>query len=350
MGLDFLISHGAHRVRNYDVQPFLLSDGQMLDDDAGELPGQDGWSREVPANDWTPRDVRSAIAPTDWPYRPIRFVDGKDVGRTVAWLQSREGYPVPVRLSEIGAVVMRNVNGKLRREFSTVERVVSLMIDLFPWDEGESFAIALHKHGFRLLPCQPPEGGSSYDFERMRKTTQNRSNDEMIRLERQALTRDLDVPTIVDGRLEPRAGAFDSAITPVIGLIKTHSKNYLHPQGWRVFYSLQPGQRTPAFELKSRNLDVISWYLRLDGNNGELPNWGVVRLEIPKLFFCQQIGESWNFIDYLSQLVCTYRCRDQSYGRAAVSIMPIQEAEVSLGSQFTEADVLINHFYRLTNL
>jgi hypothetical protein len=335
--------------------PDLLGDGITLSDDPEEETGLD---YEVEAQHWEPIDVPERPSHGDPAIEPVRFVDGKDVGRTVAWLQSREGYPVPVRLAEIGAVVMRNVGGQLRREYGTVERVVSLVVDFFPWDEVESFALALHEQGFRLLPCKLPDSDSDgqrewgllFDFERMRKTTQNRSNDEMIRLERHALAMGSNEPTIVDGRLEPRAGAFNARTDPVVGIIKTHSRNYLHPQGWRVFYRLRPGQRTPAFRLEARNLDVISWYLRLDGAAGELPNWGVVRVELPQRYFEDTLLRDTRYLDGVSRLACRYRCFDSGYGRAAVSIAPIQRAEESLGAIFTNADTLISRFYHLTGL
>lgn len=347
MGLDFLRNHGACRVRDDDPHPLLLDDGATLTD-----PEDEGVDRtyEVPEADWRPRDTGRAAADADWSYRPRCFVDGKDVGRMVAWLQSREGYPVPVRLSEIGAAVVREENGILTREFALVERVVSLMGDLFPWEEVEQFAIALQEREFRLLLSQPPKDGWSYDFERMRKTTQNRSNDEMIRLEGQALARISSLPTLIDGRLEPRAGAFDDERSPVAGLIKSHSRNYLHPEGWRAYYALRPGERTPAFRLQGRNLTVVSWYVRLDGAQREMPNWGVVRLEIAEPFFTGQLGGDWTHLDRLSHLVCEYRCRDSDYGRAPVSIYPVQRTEEKLGALFTQSDSLINHFYRLTGL
>lgn len=348
MGLDFLHNHGGRRVRNYEVQPLLLDDGLMQ----SEVPEGTAidLNREKPCEKWEPIDVAEAIIPSDWPLRPMRFVDGKDIGRTVAWLQTREGYPVPVRLSEIGAVVMRNIEGGLRREFAVVERVVSLIIDPFPWDEIESFAIALQEQRFRLLPCREPLEGMSYNFEQMRATTQYRTKDEMSRLERQGMARASSVPTLVDGRLEPHARAFDEEHMPVVGLIKKHQQNYLHAQGWRVFYDLEPGQRTPAFLLAEKNIRVLSWYLRLVGSNGELPNWGVVRLEIPEAFFVKTLSEDWEYLNRLSRLICEYRCRDQDYSRAPVSIHPIQRAEESLGSLFTQSDTIINRFYRLTNL
>jgi hypothetical protein len=349
MGIDFLAVYGARRMRNYEMQPLLLGDGMTMDERPDDAPDLGDLSIEQAADEWQPIDIRHTTMPRPWGYRPLRFIDGKDVGRTVAWLQSRQGYPVPVRLSEIGAVVMRDVGGELRREFSMVEKVVSLVADLFPWDEIEEFAAALAERNFRLLPVQPVQ--PTFDFERMRISTQNRSQDEMLRLECRALMNDGCVPALVDGRLAPRARAFDTAAQPVVGVIKSHSKNYLHAQGWRTFYALAPGQRTPAFRLRSTHLDVVTWYLRLDGARGEMPNWGVVRVEIAEPFVQEELGATWtSYIDQLSRLLCDYRCRDESYGRAVVSLQPIQEAEHSLGSLFSDADTLINMFYRMTDL
>jgi hypothetical protein len=191
----------------------------------------------------------------------------------------------------------------------------------------------------------------TFDFERMRVATQNRSNDEMLWLECRALMRDDDIPTLVDGRLRPRAHAFDPATLPVVGVIKSHAQNYLHDQGWRTFYQLAPGERTPAFLLRDEHLNVITWYLRLDGARGDLPNWGIVRAEIAEPFKEEQLGENWTeYIDQLSQLLCAYRCHDESYSRAVVSLQPIQEAEHSLGSLFSDVDALISMFYRMTDL
>lgn len=351
MGIDFLAAYGARRMRNYDAQPLLLGDGLMMDDEPEDAPTSTDLSIEQDAETWQPLDVCSATIPNPWGYRPLRFIDGKDVGRTVAWLQGRDGYPVPVRLSEIGAVVMRDVGGALRREFSAVEKVVSLIADLFPWDEIEGFAAALQERGFRLLPVNVNPADYTFDFERMRKATQNRSQDEMLWLECRALMNDGSTPALVDGRLEPRAGAFDTASLPVVGVIKSHSKNYLHPEGWRTFYALKPGERTPVFRLCDRRLNVYTWYLRLDGGRGEMPNWGIVRVEIAEPFVLAQLGEQWReYVNQISRLLCHYRCRDEQYGRHAVTLRPIQEAEYSLGALFSDADALISIFYRMTNL
>src|SRR5690242_2089882 len=93
MGIDFLAGYGAQRMRNYDAQPLLLGDGMTMEELPEDAPTVADLSIEQAAEDWQPIDVRRATIPNPWGYRPRRFIDGKDVGRTVAWLQSREGYP-----------------------------------------------------------------------------------------------------------------------------------------------------------------------------------------------------------------------------------------------------------------
>jgi|SRR5579859_837497 len=347
MSLDFLNANGARRVRNYDTQPSLLTDGITQSEDPETKLD---WDIEVPMDDWRPIDVRNALGGETWQARPERFVDGKDVGRTVAWLQSRERFPVPVRLSQIGAVVMRGYDGELRREYQKIERVVSLAADLFPWDEVESFARALRVYNYRLLIVPEPTDGWSFDFERMRHAAQDRTNYEMAQLERQALNNDQGVPTIVDGRLAARTTLPSNSTDAVVGIIKTHSRNYLHPTGWGAYYALEPGQRTPAFRMEGRSFDLISWYVRLDGSLGEMPNWGVVRLEIPQMFFKDGAQSDWGYLDRVSRVIYDYRTRDRTYRRAPVSILPIQRAEESLGALFTDSDNLIGQFYRMTGL
>ena len=75
-------------------------------------------------------------------------------------------------------------------------------------------------------------------------------------------------------------------------MVKTHAQNYLHDQGWRTLLDLRPGQRTPFFKIDRRQtgsesaLPVATWYLKLAGS--DLPNWGVVRVEVPWVQFVDQ--------------------------------------------------------------
>ncbi len=352
MSLGFLRTYSGRRVTGYAPQPPLPTHPTDDDDlDAEEV--KRGLGYEIDMDSWEPQQVivPPKWHPNDWLERPIRFIDGKDVGETVASLKAPGGYPVPVRLSEIGGVAVRVVDGVCRREFEIVERVVSMVVNPFPWDQVESFAAALQQHGFRLLPAEPPGGEPSYDFEEMRKAAQNRSNTEMGVLEEAALAQDPLTPTVVDGRLEPRQGGLDQMHSPAVGVVKTHMKPYLHALGMQVLYDLKPGERTPLFVLRKQKLQVASWYIRLSPAGTAMPNWGLIRVELPlKWFECLDTSSRKQYVAFLSLTLCEYRCRDSHYARAPVSLHPIVRAEALLGALFTPRNVLTSRFYHLTNL
>ncbi|WP_414620043.1 hypothetical protein [Calothrix sp. CCY 0018] len=352
MGLDFLKNYDGSRVEQYDTQFPLLS--EETDEDLELTPEKVDLDYEVKPRtiDWEPINLNTLPnwRPSHWNERPTRFVDGKDVGETVASVRSPSGQLVPIRLSQIGSITMREENGECRREFEVVDRVVSMAVDLFPWNEVESFAAALQDTGFRLLPVRPPNGISSYDFEIMRKRTQQRSNTEMEALEESAISYSVEKPTVVDGRLQSRIGGFDINESPVFGVIKTQRQNYLHIKGIQVLYGLEAGQRTPVFTICRGWLPVISWFVRLSGNGRTTPSTGIVRVEASKSWFEKHHKRNWDFVDKLSQTIYEYRCRERSYGRAAISLHPIVRAEESLGSLFLPSSILSNRFYRLTQL
>jgi hypothetical protein len=354
MGLEFLREHGGRRVRLYPDQPELdqpEEPGEESDEDAKEPVAHD---YENQGERWQPITVDKTVI--DWGEAPQRFVDGCHVGHTIAWLQDADGHPVPLMLAEIGGVCLERDGRELRRAFQVVERVVALVVDPFPWHEVEDFAAALASSGFRLLTASLWRGESgtdwaaSYDFEAMRKKVQNRSNYEMEVLEEVALCQHAEVPTVVDGRLEPRINSEKRLQRcPIVGVIKQQRKGYLHPRGWKVYYHLEPGQRTPAFLIQSKSVPVVSWYLKLDGAYGALPNWGVVRVEIAEAYF-ERLGKDFGHIDRLSHALIQMRCRSGSYRRGPVSLAPIVRAEEVLRALFSPAGYLSQHFYRLTGL
>jgi hypothetical protein len=348
MSLDFLLHYGGRRLRQYIAQPLL--DAPVDEDEVEEGP-KITLDFESPLEDWQPRSV---VADTVDPAAlPQRFIDGCHSGETVAWLQDTANHPIPVRLAEIGGVCMRIDGRALRREFVRVERVLSLIADPFPWHEVEGFAAALTEMDLRLLPAMLPKideerRGPTYDFERMREQTRIRSQYEMEVLEGLALCQDLDALSLIDGRLG-RMQHRDLADYDVIGVIKQQRENYLHPQGWQVLYQLEPGQRTPAFQLPSKHLPVVSWYLKLQGAQGAMPNWGIVRVEISCAHFERQRC-NFRYLDRLSNALLHLRCRQGSYARAPVSLEPIVRGEESLKSLLTSPATLAQQFYHLTGL
>jgi hypothetical protein len=361
MSSNFIHDFGGCRLGQYDPQPFM-------DEEAGEEAEQgekvDLCYEGIAPEDWHALDaaVPTNWCPHDWPERPVRFIDGKDVSETVAWVRAPGGYPVPIRLGQIGSVVMDVVDQSCRRAYYTSEPVVSLVTQPFPWEAVESFGVDLQKHGFRLLSALPPLDESvmppvhrcSYDFEKMRKAAQNRCTDEMTVLEQAAIAQQDQLPTVVDGRLEPRRGGFSSDKSPVYGVIKTHWKTYLHPQGMQVLYTMEHGQRTPLFRIDRHNRSVVTWsvvtwYVRLGKASRSMPNYGLIRVEVPTAWFEAQHYDE-QFVNRLTHLLCLYRCRQQSYGRAAISLHPIVRGEESLRACFRHPGRLMSYFCRIFNL
>lgn len=352
MSLQFLQNHGGRRMRAYPEQPVMEAPGDSTTDDTdGEAESSIDHGLEYDAAAWKAVDVCDAEVNLD--DVPRRFVDGSNIHEAVAWLRDPLGYPVPVVLAELGGVCVRADGRELKREFAIVERAVSMTIDPFPWDEIEQFAGALFEQGLRLIAARPPDDEDgrpaiTFDFQRMREQTRVSVLHETSCLEEVAWGNDREVPTIVDGRV----GRFHRCGLErydVIGIIKQQCADYLHPAGWRVLYELQPGQRTPVFVLPSKHLEVVSWYLKLDGADGELPNWGIVRVEIPRTRFAAR-GDDFGYVDCLSRCILEMRCRRSSYARGPVSLEPIVRAEETLKSLFSAIPTLATHFYRLSGL
>jgi hypothetical protein len=115
----------------------------------------------------------------------------------------------------------------------------------------------------------------------------------------------------------------------------------LRPQAGRKNTGIQVGEDNTTDHLV---VSKAGWRGRRDA---EL---GIIRLEISDRYFNEKLGGDWQHVDRLSRLVYEYRCTDQSYARAPVSIYPIQRAEESLGAVFLPTETFIQRFYHLADL
>ena len=353
MSLDFLKEYSGSRLGQTELQPLmtdeLLKTAIFSESEKVVLDYETPEWKEININRNLPTNWRSQ----NWQQRPVRFIDGKDVGQTIAWVRAPSGQLVPIRLAQIGSIAMRVEDGECRREFHVAEKVVSMEVDLFPWTEIESFAAALQDNGFRLLTrlaTRPPDEETTYDFDKMRKIAQNRSKIEMELLEKAAVSYSDSEPTLIDGPLETRRGGFNSKYSPVVGVIKKPRNYHLTPDKKQLLYQLEVKERSPVFCLPDARLPVVTWYLRLAGVREASPSGGVVRVEICRDWFETCCRFNWDFVDKLSRTICEYRCREQSYDRASVSLHPIVRGEESLGSLFDPPNILTHRFYRLTQI
>lgn len=327
--------------------------------DPDERPDVIDWSPEIEPDDWEPRTPSER--PPEPGECPTRFIDGCHTGHAIArvWAPARSGM-VALFLAEVGGVAMALRGRTLVREFHGLERVVGMVTDPFPWGEIEEFSAGLARVPelrVRLLPARSPvENPNPFDYEAMRGQAETRTKQEMANWEAIALDADPDAATLLDGRLASRlltAPGSGGRRGLVIGVVKTHSQNYLHPRGWQTLYELGPRQRTPFFMIDRRQtgreaaLKVATWYQRLAVTDA--PGWGVVRVEVPWAQFAarwptrdQQVG----FVNRISGWLIDARCRQQSYARMPVSLEPIVRAEDSLKSLFTPFGLLRNRFLR----
>ncbi len=349
----FFRTYSAVPVGPTPVQPAIPPD----DGDGGEPPAVD-LSVELPADKWKGLVVPEVPAKDD--EFPRRFIDGSQAGQPVLCVRAPQGWPIPLVLSEVGAVELKLAGRGFERGFVAVERVLSFVADPFPWEEVEGFAaelLNLPELKLRVLPAnRPAESHSPFDYEVMRGQARARAQQEMTTLERLALAVDPHTPTLVDGPLNRVMGNPRSDAPLLIGVVKSQAADYLHPRGWRTLLDLRPGQRTPVFKIsgmirdKLAQLPVASWYAKLAGGSRLAPNWGYVRVEVPWGQFTQRFAGDFGFVHRLSRWLIDARCRADSYARMPVSLDPIVRAEDALKPLFTPTQVLVNRLYRTAGL
>jgi hypothetical protein len=313
---------------------------------------------EVPANEWTDRVVGEA--PTRDGESPERFIDGSVTALPVLCLRPKQGWAIPLLVSELGAVALRLAGRSFVREFVLVERVLSFVADPFPWDEVEAFAGAILNDPeliARFVPAnRPPPDRNPFDYEVMRSQAYHRCEQEMLNAERLALAADPATPTLVDGKLAGRIGSTAAAARPLlVGVVKRLAAD-LHEEGWRTLLGLKPGQRTPVFKLagigggREADMPTASWFLKLAGGPRLAPNWGFVRVDVPWVQFESHFHGDFGFVGRLSRWLVDARCRQESYARMPVSLEPIVRAEESLKPLFTPLPILSTRLYRRSGI
>jgi len=351
----FLRKYRATAVGNTPAQPNIPAAEDDAESDALQRTDR---TVECGEADWAPQDVGMALpAPAD---TPQRFIDGSQTGQPVLCVRSRQGYPVALYLGEVGAVALRSEGRGFVREFAAVERVLSFVVDPFDWAEIESFARDLMNRPelrLRVLPANwPQDAHNPFDYEVLRNQARNRCVQEMESLERLAFAQDRSVTALVDGNIDRVATTPKAHEALIVGVVKTHSTNNLHSQGWQTLLQLEREQRTPVFRLttggttSTTKISVATWFLKLAGTTRLAPNWGYVRVEIPWVQFTARGADRFRLVDELSRWLIQARCTTQSYGRMPVSLDPIVRAEDALKPLFTPPVVLVNRLYRTAGL
>jgi len=357
----FLQAHGAIAVGASPPRPETIPE-----DEADEEFSNFSFDAERELNDWEPVTPSEAPALSD--ETPTRFIDGSHIHQPVLCLRSPAGYPIPLLLSQVGAVALKLEGRRFVRDFRAIEQVLGFVVDHFPWSEVEEFASALENHPqlrLRVLPARRRLDKSPFDYEVMRSQAVNRCQNEMLKLEVLALATDPNAPTLVDGQLGGRIGAKAVAKRPLlVGAVKSPTPAPLHDRGWKTLLDLRAGQRTPFFKdnratrdettgaIKTVDVPLACWYLRLAGGPRLAPNWGIIRIDVPWVQLERHTTEAakTGFVNRLSRWLVDARCRADSYARMPISLEPIVRAEDALKPLFTPLPVLVNRLYRQAGL
>lgn len=141
-----------------------------------------------------------------------------------------------------------------------------------------------------------------------------------------------------------------SSLPLTLGYIKTMHKNYLSAKYATLLWELQPGERTPIFEIKDKHQRFWSWYLK-SGNSqtnnqrlGYHDLHGVVRLELSSdipLEIAQKIA------DQTTYLIPEYSSHPYKDPRAPQNLIPVGALERELGRRMGDAHLIkrrLQHF------
>ncbi len=284
-------------------------------------------SYEVPAWEWRP--IPGAGEPSE---RPTRFIDGSLHSRTVGVIKVA-GSMRPLVLAVVGALELRLDGRKLVRppDGHRTECVLCLAANEMGTELTAELAEAVAERGIRLIAKESDV--ETHDFEMIRRRAWDFAKGEMEALEQKLLLRDSKTPALADGLIERRLSTIESQRQPAVGMVKQILMHYLPAPLTHMLYDLAPGERTPAFQLTTKNAQLVSWYLRLGEGQLMGPGQGLIRLSVPLEYLERRFptpSERTAEISALSHWLRQIRCRELSYGRSAVSLEPIVRAEEQL--------------------
>jgi len=326
--------YDARPLDDRPYEPLPLADETLEQDEEALKARLHELSYEVPASGWRPvpcegEPARPEGGPID---SPRRFVDGSVFSRTVAAF-SVEGRRRPAILACLGALALHVEGARLVRppDGFRLCTVLCLLSNGMPQEDLRRMADGLASLGIELVVSETAE--MTADFDVLRRRTWDLAKDRMEEAEKDILFAAPDVPAVVDGLLERRLVTVASQAMPAVGVVKRQMRRYLPQSHLNLLYDLAPGQRTPAFLLRTEHATVVSWYLRLSAPDGLAPGYGIVRLAVPQHYLEQRFPvpqERWVQLSALSAWLRGLRCREKSYPRAGISLEPIVRVEDEL--------------------
>lgn len=222
-----------------------------MDVEALDLPDTEAdLSPELPEDQWRPVDAAAGTPIPD----VVWFIDGVRRIDARIWVSDDDGTTVPGVCAVVAAGRVKTQPGDATVEAALVKRHV------FSSSLAASDVITTHDT-YRLVPVDASDSQTLYTA----------IHEKMTALELELSDGLAGGLVVFDGPLRGRRHRNG------VGLVKTHSVDYLQGRHHDVIDRLQPGQRTPLLSIAGR-FPRWSWYLRLPGPKAHA--WsGVVRCE-----------------------------------------------------------------------
>jgi hypothetical protein len=277
----------------------------------------------------------------------VRFVDGSIKSKTVGSLLV-DYRRRPIIAAAVSAAALEIDGRTMRRGAGAVTRRV-----LCVYSDGiDRSAIAEAFHALRAMGVdllERPLGSVLGDFDSMRRATRSLSMEAMEDAERAVMLADFTKPTLMDGLLERRLATAPTHNAPVVGLVKRQMTSYLPSGLQEMVYALKPGERTPAFVLRTvQHVDLVNVYVRLSAESGASPSYGIVRVTVPLAYVeSAHAGDTSAYLSGLAAYLYRLRHRDLGYSRAGISVEPIVRVEDHLHAILPDLDTLIPKLHRM---
>jgi hypothetical protein len=328
----------------------LLSDVELVDNQQSVL----NIELEEPAEKWLPVPYFPELA--NDPQLPNWFLDGSVTSLEIAGSATDNlGYPRVIRAGQMAVGATCRIGGvPNRKEFwrfvalntagYTVAEINPLRIDLKQAEVPHEL--------LDWFPSNTKEQDSAFDLMSVRTLVRDQTRDEMLARERE-LVEVIAEPVYCDGRYVDHAPPNDGFL--VVGVIKSHRAKYLSGRPLQVLYSLNEGERTPAFLIERRRgqdrtkagNQVITFYIRLTSPNLVGPGGGLARIEVSERYFRNHVEsverllnqENQKLLNAIAADLTQLRTRDLTYARGAVTVEPIRLIERELKLIFRDTQM-----------
>ena len=263
---------------------------------------------EREAEKWTPLDpAKKASVP-----EKILFTDGVRRIDARVWIEDEEGQSRPGVCASYAAGAMC-CDGKARLASAVVERGLFSAVR-----NAEGISSRHATYGVRRAEGDAPEQLWLAIQVRMAELEAGIAAEEDVEL------------VIIDGPLRKGQG-----IRNAVGYVKTHHVSYLPPEQTPVVAALEPGQRTPIFQMLGR-YTRFSWYVRLPGETGH-PWAGVVRCESTADI---EIDDAITMADRVTKSLPRFASQSHKDSRAPQNLYPIAGLERELRRRLGDPQLL----------